>query len=137
MNKYAMCGCQERSTEMRKPVTKVDSGIEQDAPPSGTNPQLLILSPVLLKHINYNYKKLILFYLIRCFYLTAFLDAWDETNEDEVFRRHNNRSYGIYPKKEQGNVWKGVDEGGDRNSTRRETIELPCSIGKYFNINLT
>ena len=56
MNKYAMCGCQERSTEMRKPVTKVDSGIEQDAPPSGTNPQLLILSPELLKYKFQLYK---------------------------------------------------------------------------------
>ena len=105
---------------MHKPVAKVDSGIEQDAPPKG---KFSIHSKcMLISRINSHIA-------VQSNEMKSNLSDFSGNCEDSS-RRHSNMTYGFNSQKGWAPILSNVNEKGNFISSRKEGPALSCSIGK-------
>ena len=115
---------------MHKPVAKVDSGIEQDAPPKGkfsirskfnsNLPQKIIYTPEIGDSSLPNYKS----------NETKSNLSHFSGNCEESSRRHSNMTYGFNSQKGWTPILSNVNEKRNYSASRKEGSALSCSIGK-------
>ena len=107
--------------EMHKPVAKVDSGIEQDAPPKGKfslHSKFSSNSPRKYSLPNYKSNE------------TKSNPSYFSGNWEDSSRRHSNMTYGFNSLKGWTPVVSNVNEKRNYSSSRKEGPALSCSIGK-------
>ena len=109
--------------EMHKPVAKVDSGIEQDAPPKGKfsiHSKFNSNSPQKYNSSLPNYKSI----------ETKSNLSYFSGNCEDSSRRHSNMTYGFNSQKGWTPILSNVNEQRNYSASRKEGPALSCSIGK-------